>query len=194
MTKNHYSNIDFYKFLGIEDNDTAETIKKAYRRFALANHPDKHPGDALAEDNFKIAAEAYATLSDPVLRREYDLKRQKTPPTSSSFNQASRKSAAAEKPKSKFWGMLQSWVDDRRRVAQERSELSQRIGEIQQRRAQEQLAELFRQAATIDRSPEARFFEQMKRYSAELQIKAEKRREKEMKREKKKGQGKPSFF
>lgn len=63
---------DFYKVLGIPETTTAEEIKKAYRKLAQTHHPDANPGDAGAEDKFKEISEAYATLSDPEQRKEYD--------------------------------------------------------------------------------------------------------------------------
>ncbi len=63
---------DFYDILGVNRDADAESIKKAYRKLAMEYHPDKNPGDKNAEDKFKAIAEAYAVLSDPQKRREYD--------------------------------------------------------------------------------------------------------------------------
>lgn len=63
---------DFYEVLGVSRDAEISVIKKAYRRAALENHPDKNPGDAEAEARFKEAAEAYAVLSDPQKRQRYD--------------------------------------------------------------------------------------------------------------------------
>jgi molecular chaperone DnaJ len=63
---------DFYKVLGVPETATAEEVKKAYRKLAQTHHPDANPGDAGAEDRFKEISEAYATLSDPEQRKEYD--------------------------------------------------------------------------------------------------------------------------
>lgn len=63
---------DFYEILGISKNATPEEIKKAYRKKAIEFHPDKNPGDATAEENFKLAAEAYEVLSDPQKKARYD--------------------------------------------------------------------------------------------------------------------------
>jgi len=63
---------DFYKVLGVAETASAEEIKKAYRRLAQTNHPDANPGDETAEDRFKEISEAYATLSNPEQRKEYD--------------------------------------------------------------------------------------------------------------------------
>ncbi|MCH2654869.1 MAG: molecular chaperone DnaJ [Flavobacteriales bacterium] len=63
---------DYYKILGVSKSASASEIKKAYRKKALQYHPDKNPGDANAEQQFKKAAEAYEILSDQHKRQQYD--------------------------------------------------------------------------------------------------------------------------
>lgn len=63
---------DYYEVLGVERTADDEAIKKAYRKLALENHPDRNPGNAEAERRFKEAAEAYAVLGDPQKRARYD--------------------------------------------------------------------------------------------------------------------------
>lgn len=63
---------DYYEVLGVEKNADEAAIKKAYRGLAKKYHPDVNPGDAEAEKKFKEASEAYAVLSDPEKRRQYD--------------------------------------------------------------------------------------------------------------------------
>ena len=63
---------DYYELLGLEKKATAEDIKKAYRKLALKWHPDKNPNNKAAEEKFKKISEAYAVLSDPKKREEYD--------------------------------------------------------------------------------------------------------------------------
>lgn len=63
---------DYYEVLGVEKNADEAAIKKAYRVLAKKYHPDMNPGDADAEKKFKEASEAYAVLSDPEKRRQYD--------------------------------------------------------------------------------------------------------------------------
>ncbi|GAB3872619.1 DnaJ C-terminal domain-containing protein [Terrabacter terrigena] len=63
---------DFYGILGVPQDADAATIKKTYRKLARTMHPDHNVGDAKAEERFKEIGEAYAVLSDPEQRREYD--------------------------------------------------------------------------------------------------------------------------
>lgn len=63
---------DYYEVLGISRDADDSAIKKAYRVLAKKYHPDMNPGDAEAEKRFKEASEAYAVLSDPEKRRQYD--------------------------------------------------------------------------------------------------------------------------
>ena len=63
---------DYYEVLGLDRSADADTIKKAYRKLALENHPDRNPGDKEAEERFKEAAEAYEVLHDSEKRRIYD--------------------------------------------------------------------------------------------------------------------------
>ncbi len=63
---------DYYEVLGVDKNADDAAIKKAYRQLAKKYHPDMNPGDADAEKKFKEASEAYAVLSDPEKKRQYD--------------------------------------------------------------------------------------------------------------------------
>ena len=63
---------DYYEVLGVDKSADEATIKKAYRNLAKKYHPDANPGDAEAEKKFKEASEAYAVLSDPEKKRQYD--------------------------------------------------------------------------------------------------------------------------
>lgn len=67
---------DYYKILNLPRNCKPKDIKKAYREGALRWHPDKHTGEEekeKAEKQFQLIAEAYEILSDPELRRKFDL-------------------------------------------------------------------------------------------------------------------------
>jgi molecular chaperone DnaJ len=63
---------DYYAVLGLEKGASEEELKKAYRRLAVKFHPDKNPGDKVAEENFKELGEAYEVLNDPQKRAAYD--------------------------------------------------------------------------------------------------------------------------
>ena len=63
---------DLYEVLGVDRNADEATLKKAYRKLAKKYHPDVNPGDKDAEQKFKEATNAYAILSDPQKRKQYD--------------------------------------------------------------------------------------------------------------------------
>ena len=63
---------DYYKVLGVGKSASADEIKKAYRQMAIKFHPDKNPGNKVAEDKFKEAAEAYEVLSNEEKKARYD--------------------------------------------------------------------------------------------------------------------------
>ena len=63
---------DYYEVLGVGRDADDTALKKAYRQLAKKYHPDTNPGDKEAEAKFKEASEAYAVLSDPQKRQQYD--------------------------------------------------------------------------------------------------------------------------
>ncbi len=63
---------DYYEVLGVAKSATADEIKSAYRKLAMKYHPDRNPGDKVAEEKFKEAAEAYDVLHDAEKRQRYD--------------------------------------------------------------------------------------------------------------------------
>ena len=64
---------DYYEVLGIQKGASEEEIKKAFRRMALKYHPDRNQGDKDAEEKFKEVNEAYSVLSDPEMKKKYDM-------------------------------------------------------------------------------------------------------------------------
>jgi len=63
---------DFYEILEIDRSADEDAIKKAFRKLALKHHPDRNPGDKLAEAKFRECSEAYQVLSDANQRARYD--------------------------------------------------------------------------------------------------------------------------
>ena len=63
---------DYYEILGVSRAASETELKKSYRQLAMQYHPDRNPGDKKAEEHFKAVNEAYAVLSDPDKRAQYD--------------------------------------------------------------------------------------------------------------------------
>jgi curved DNA-binding protein len=63
---------NLYESMGVARDADAETIRKAYRKLARQYHPDLNPGDTAAEERFKEISQAYAVLSEPEKRSQYD--------------------------------------------------------------------------------------------------------------------------
>lgn len=72
VTSPSSSPTSLYAVLGVSRGASATDIRKAYRKAALLNHPDKNPGNRQAEQRFLRIAEAYEVLSDPEMRARYD--------------------------------------------------------------------------------------------------------------------------
>lgn len=66
---------DYYRILNVKSSATTAEIKNAYRKIAIAYHPDRNPDDALSAAVFSDAAEAYKVLSDNESRKQYNYKR-----------------------------------------------------------------------------------------------------------------------
>jgi len=67
---------DYYQILGIDKNATPQQIKQAYRELAIKHHPDRNPSDSGALEKMQAINEAYAVLSNPQKKRDYDALRQ----------------------------------------------------------------------------------------------------------------------
>ena len=63
---------DHYQILGVSRAATSEDIQKAYREMARKYHPDLHPDDDAAKEQFKKVQTAFDILNDPSKREMYD--------------------------------------------------------------------------------------------------------------------------
>lgn len=72
---------DYYKTLGVEPQASLRQIKAAYRRLAFEHHPDRNRDRPASAETMKRVNEAYAVLSNPAKRREYDALRQQFGPS-----------------------------------------------------------------------------------------------------------------
>ena len=63
---------DYYEVLGLKRDAGVAEVKRAYRKLARKSHPDLNPGDKAAEERFKELNDAYAVLSDPKKKEQYD--------------------------------------------------------------------------------------------------------------------------
>lgn len=72
MSSSRVSKADYYEVLGVSRDCSEQELKSAYRKQAMKYHPDRNPGDHVAEEKFKEASEAYQVLSDADKRAAYD--------------------------------------------------------------------------------------------------------------------------
>jgi len=66
------SQADYYQVLGVDSDASQSKIKEAYRQLAFKHHPDRNSENAAAADEMKKINEAYAVLSNPAKKTEYD--------------------------------------------------------------------------------------------------------------------------
>src|SRR5918992_3793460 len=72
MSQREWVDKDFYRVLGVGKDASKDDIKRAYRKLAQKHHPDANKDDPGAEPRFKEVSEAYAILSNPEKRAQYD--------------------------------------------------------------------------------------------------------------------------
>jgi len=75
--RNDMEQEDYYKILGVNKSADTKEIREAYRKLAFEYHPDRNKDNPRASEKMKIVNEAYAVLSDPSKRREYDALKQR---------------------------------------------------------------------------------------------------------------------
>jgi|GEM_PF-6336107 len=117
---------NLYTILGIGETAGIDEIKKAYKRLAIKYHPDKNPGNLIAEERFKAINNAYQILSDAQKRAQYDLlvnyhQFQQTTTYTDHNNQYSRtyKHASYEERRQRARNYAASYTAERKKVARE---------------------------------------------------------------------------
>jgi len=88
---------DYYALLGLDPGVTAKEIKNAYRKLALAHHPDVNADSAKAHARFVLIANAYSTLGDPARRTAYDRFRSGTERSSAAQTAAAEQRAEGQR-------------------------------------------------------------------------------------------------
>jgi len=68
----NYGSPSFYAILGVALTSPVDIIKQAYRTKVFQHHPDRNPNDPSAPQTMIMLNQAYAILSDPIKRRDYD--------------------------------------------------------------------------------------------------------------------------
>jgi len=72
MEDGQVNSFDPYSILEIDHGSDSKVIKKAYRNLSLKFHPDKNPGDRVAEAKFMMVAKAYEALTDETAKENFE--------------------------------------------------------------------------------------------------------------------------
>lgn len=131
----NFRHLDLYALLGVTEDATPEAIRRAYRRGAMKSHPDRHPDDQRAAQQFLLLTEARDILLDPVTRQEYD-----------SARNIVRKRPAAGKPSAARGRRIVTWNPSDPLTEQVLADRAQRS------RSPAELNQLWRMSTTVVRA------------------------------------------
>ena len=102
---------NYYEMLGVNQNDSQESIRKAYRSLAKKYHPDLNPGDKTAEIKMREIGEAWEILGDETKRDAYDQSLLSSSRQKASFSQSNRQTPNTNRPMTQedFFRMTQNF-------------------------------------------------------------------------------------
>ena len=90
--------VNHYEILEVSETATQDEIRVAYKKLALKHHPDRNPGNAQAEIEFRKVTESFQILSDDGKRTIYDYDRRKSVEPKIDFSKFAHASAAGKNP------------------------------------------------------------------------------------------------
>ncbi|KAE9984430.1 hypothetical protein EG328_008729 [Venturia inaequalis] len=132
---------DYYAILEIESDATVQTIRQAYKRLALARHPDKQPDNPDATAEFQTLQAAVETLSDQQTREAYDQDRAEKTRLAEEERRAGEKKQKRSRRRGEKKAEKKREAEAMRKAEEERRREEQRRADAKRETEQERQAE-----------------------------------------------------